>query len=163
MIIAVDIGTTKVKAYAFSIAGEVLAWTERNNQTLVPYADWSEQAPEAVFRNVVDGLKDLLLTTFKKYPFAEIKGIVLSSAMHGMMAIDKKGEPLTNFMLWSDTRAAEAALELRHQDLGYVLYSKTGVPIHPMSPLVKLIWLRQNLPETFRHAHKFLGDRKSVV
>lgn len=163
MLIGLDIGTTNVKAVAFSNAGEVVVSAERANRTLSPQPGWSEQEPEAVFENVLEVLHE---TTHPTAPIRRtgevLRGIVFSSAMHGLVAVDKWGEPLTNFLLWSDLRADTIAKDLRRSNKGLEIYSKTGVPIHAMSPLCKLIWLRKNEPEIFQNSYKFLGIKEFI-
>ncbi len=170
MLIALDIGTTNVKAVAFSDEGQVLAAVERANRTLAPQPGWSEQEPEAVFQNVLDVLHEVLglirPATQSRLTSAPgtLRGIVFSSAMHGLTAVDAAGQPLTNFMLWSDLRADAIAHELREPGgRGPEIYRRTGVPIHAMSPLTKIIWLRQNRPDVFHAAHKFLGIKEFVL
>ncbi|GAB4498792.1 MAG: gluconokinase [Saprospiraceae bacterium] len=156
MLIGLDIGTTNVKAAAFSDAGEVVASAERANCTLSPQPGWSEQEPETVFQNMLEVLRETTRPTSKSYD------IVLSSAMHGLVAVDEKNQPLTNFLLWSDLRADEIAKNLRQSGEGLEIYRKTGVPIHAMSPLCKLIWLRKNQPAIFQKAYKFLGIKEFI-
>ena len=170
MLIALDIGTTNVKAVAFSDDGQVLAVAERINRTLAPQPGWSEQEPEAVFQHVLDVLHEVIRVTRQTTPSRRtnargtLRGIVFSSAMHGLVAVDIAGHPLTNFMLWSDLRADAIARELRQPGgAGMDIYRRTGVPIHAMSPLTKIIWLRQNRPDVFYAAHKFLGIKEFVL
>ena len=59
MLIAIDIGTTNIKAVAVSGAGDVLAVAERQNATLNPQTGWQEQDPEAVFQYVVEVLAEV--------------------------------------------------------------------------------------------------------
>jgi gluconokinase len=163
LLIGLDIGTTNVKAVALDDAGTVVAAAERSNKTLTPQPGWSEQEPEAVFQNVLAVLRESQdLTTFKKLSNLHLAGIVFSSAMHGLVAVDETGQPLTNFLLWSDLRADATAQDLRRNGEGQEIYRRTGVPIHAMSPLCKLIWLRQHQPEVFQKAHKFLGIKEFV-
>ncbi|MGD6887828.1 FGGY family carbohydrate kinase, partial [Staphylococcus shinii] len=42
------------------------------------------------------------------------------------------------------------------------IYRRTGTPIHPMSPLAKLVWLRNEHPETFEKASKFISIKEYV-
>lgn len=161
MLLALDIGTTNVKAVAFSGEGQVLAAAERANRTFAPQPGWSEQEPEAVFQHVLGVLREVIAATRQANT---LRGIVFSSAMHGLVAVDAAGHPLTNFLLWSDLRADAIARELRQPDgEGMGIYRRTGVPIHAMSPLAKIIWLRQNRPDVFRVAHKFLGIKEFVL
>jgi gluconokinase len=159
VLIALDIGTTNVKAIAFDQSGQALAVAERSNETLAPQPGWSEQNPEKVFQNVLATLHEVRALASK----TPLNGIVFSAAMHGLIAVDASGAPLTNFLLWSDLRAADIAQNLRQSGGGGAeIYQRTGVPIHPMSPLLKIIWLRQNLPDVFRKTHKFLGIKEFV-
>ncbi len=160
MIICLDIGTTNVKAFAFSDAGEVWAVAERRNQTISPQLDRSEQDPEAILQHLREVLDEALSEAKQQEP---IRGLVFSSAMHGLLAVDTAGRPLTNIWLWSDLRAAQLATTLRYNNIGLDIYERTGVPIHPMSPLLKIIWLRQNEPEIFAKTHKFLGIKEYLL
>ena len=164
MLIALDIGTTNVKAVAFSDEGQVLATADRANRTLAPQPGWSEQEPEAVFQNVLDVLHEVLNLSRLTSTSTPLRGIVFSSAMHGLVVVDAAGHPLTNFLLWSDLRADVIARELRQPGgAGPEIYRRTGVPIHAMSPLTKIIWLRQNRPDVLQAAHKFLGIKEFVL
>jgi gluconokinase len=162
MLVGLDIGTTNVKAVAFSDADEVIASAERPNRVLSPQPGWSEQEPEAVFQNVLEVLREVTRQTALNRQTSKLQGIVFSSAMHGLVAVNKTGQPLTNFMLWSDLRADRIAQNLRQSGEGIEMYRRTGVPIHAMSPLCKLIWLRQHQAEIFQKAHKFLGIKEFV-
>ncbi len=160
MLISLDIGTTNVKAVAFSDRGAVWATAERRNQVLSPQPDWSEQDPEELLEHLRLVLAEVMREAGKKEP---LRGLVFSAAMHGMLAVDEQGKPLTNIWLWSDLRAAELAEPLRKSKEGQAVYGRTGVPIHPMSPLLKIIWLRENQPKIFKQTHKFLGIKEYLL
>ena len=162
MFIGIDIGTTNVKAVAFSDAGEICASALRSNQLVSPQPGWSEQQPEAVFQNVMAVLEDAMRLTVPYRETNALQGVVFSAAMHGLVAVDKSGKPLTNFLLWSDLRADSIAQQLRQSRDGAEVYQRTGVPVHAMSPLCKLIWLRQNQPDVFLQAHQFLGIKEFI-
>ena len=159
MLIAVDIGTTNVKAVSIGAEGAVLATADRENCTLHPAPACQEQNPEQVFQLVIDVLAEVWAVSKE---IETLQGVIFSSAMHGLLAINASGNPLTNIILWSDTRADEIAVPLRHSEQGMLLYRQTGVPIHAMNPLCKLAWLRQNQPEIFKKTHWF-ADVKSYI
>lgn len=160
MLICLDIGTTNVKAFAFSDAGAIWATAERRNQVLAPQLDRSEQDPAAILQNMREVLAEALAEANQREP---LRGLVFSAAMHGLLAVDAAGKPLTNIWLWSDLRAAALAEPLRRSKVGLEIYHQTGVPIHPMSPLLKIIWLRQNDPEVFAKTYKFLGIKEFLL
>ncbi|MEO5905680.1 MAG: gluconokinase, partial [Saprospiraceae bacterium] len=77
-------------------------------------------------------------------------------------AVDEKGHPLTNMITWADLRSSEYAMRLKFTELGHKLYDRTGTPVHPMSPLCKLMWMKDRLPEIFNSAHKFISIKEYV-
>ncbi len=161
MLIGLDIGTTNVKAFAFSDAGRSVG----GGRTAQPNhharkLDRSEQDPEAILQHLREVLDEALSEAKQREP---LRGMVFSAAMHGFLAVDTAGKPLTNIWLWSDLRAATLATTLRYNNIGLDIYQRTGVPIHPMSPLLKIIWLRQNEPEIFAKTHKFLGIKEYLL
>lgn len=156
--IGLDIGTSSVKAVGFSTALEVIATTSKAYPTIAPKPGWQEQNPEQVVRAAVSVLKKLV-STLGKPPIA----VGLSAAMHSLICMDEKGDLLTNSILWSDIRASDTATALKGTSLGDTIYRQTGTPIHPMSPLPKIVWLRQYEPAIFEKTSKFLGIKEYLV
>ncbi|MEO6037497.1 MAG: FGGY family carbohydrate kinase, partial [Saprospiraceae bacterium] len=115
MLISLDIGTTNVKAVAFSDRGAVWATAERRNQLLTPQPGWSEQDPAALLENMRAVLAEVLAEVGAR---SSLRGLVFSAAMHGLLAVDSTGKPLTNIWLWSDLRAAALAEPLRQSKAG---------------------------------------------
>jgi gluconokinase len=81
----------------------------------------------------------------------------ISAAMHSLIPVAADGQPLAPAMLWMDTRAGAVAERLRATPEGVALYARTGTPIHAMSPLAKLLWLREAHPDRFRAAARFVS------
>jgi len=100
-------------------------------------------------------------TAISQMPSNEpLSGISFSSAMHSLMAVDEDGRPLTKLMLWADTRSSAQASFLKNSNAARSLYEDCGVPLHPMTPLCKIMWLRYNEPEHFKTAHKFISMKE---
>jgi len=154
----IDIGTTSTKAVAFSDTGDVLAREEIAYPILHPFASYSEQNPEEILEAVINSIARIAASLADKTPVL----ISFSAAMHSVMAVDAAGRPLTNCIIWADNRASDIAEQLRETTLGDVFYHATGVPIHAMSPLCKLLWLKQNKREVFTAAAKFIGVKEYI-
>ena len=45
---------------------------------------------------------------------------------------------------------------------GHEIYLRTGTPIHPMSPLSKLVWLQNEQAELFAKSYKFISINKFI-
>ena len=156
--LGVDIGTTSTKSVAFSKKGEVLASYSCAYKMHHPQPSWSEQDPEEVFRAVISSSNKVIASLPSQTPAF----VAFSSAMHGLLLIDGNNLPLTNCIIWADNRAGETAEELKDSEWGKELYHISGVPIHAMSPLCKLMWLKENEPLTFGKAHKFISIKEYI-
>ena len=66
--------------------------------------------------------------------------------MHALVALDEQREPLTSLITWADARSADEARGLRASDLATDLYRTSGTPIHPMTPLTKIMWYSRREP-----------------
>jgi gluconokinase len=155
VIAAIDIGTTSCKGLVMDAHGNVLASSQKFNQTLHPTPGFVEQDPTVIFESIVEILKEI--ATGKT-----LTATCLSSAMHSLMAVDKNGLPLTPLMIWSDTRSTKQSRDLIERKLSQSLYEITGTPVHPMSPLCKLLWLKENQPSVFAAAYKFISLKEYV-
>lgn len=158
VIIGVDIGTTSTKAMAFTTEGQVLSSHYREYPIYRPAPDHSEQDPEEVLAAVLQTLSQ----TLAQVNVNQLLGISFSCAMHGLMAVDAAGQPLTRCLIWADNRSQAQALALQHTAAGQDVYRHTGTPIHPMSPLCKLLWLREHQPDLLQQTHKFISIREYV-
>ena len=156
--LGVDIGTTSVKAVAFSTGGAVMSRHQVSYSMQHPEPDRSELDPEAIVRAVCGCINKAVAAMLPSLPSL----IAFSSAMHSFMAVDATGRPLTGCMIWADNRAAAVAEQLRNSVRGLAFYQATGVPIHAMTRLCKLLWLRGEQPAIFQEASKFIGIKEYV-
>ncbi|MGB3299641.1 MAG: gluconokinase [Phormidesmis sp.] len=160
-ILGIDIGTTSTKVVLFAIDGKIVGQHSMGYPLLSPKADVQEQDPEAIYQAVVQSVKAVV----SQYP-DQAKGMIglsFSTVMHSLIIVDGKGTPLTNSITWADRRSAPWASKLRQQCDAHSLYQRTGMPIHPMSPLVKLMWLRYEQSELFNRAAKFISIKEYVI
>lgn len=151
-IIGVDIGTGSTKTIAADAAGKVYASYQQGYETFQPRSLYSEQDPEKLLQAVKAGIANVVQQM--GYPPA---AITFSAAMHGLIAIDSTGTALTPLITWADNRSYEVAAALKGTDTGRALYHQTGTPVHAMSPLCKILWLREQQPEIFARTAMFAG------
>ena len=156
--IGIDIGTTSTKAVAFSDNGDIIAKETIGYSIMHPQANCSEQNPDDIFEAVISSIGKITTTLNHHQPVL----ISFSAAMHSILAVDEKGTALTNCIIWADNRASEIAEQLRETKMGDLFYHTTGVPIHAMSPLCKLIWLKENRLDIFTSASKFIGIKEYI-
>lgn len=155
-IIGIDIGTGSTKAVAVDAGNRVLGTAQEFYPTTAE-GEKSEQDPVAVWQAFQKTVAQLVKTV--GHPPGAIS---LSSAMHSILAVDENGAPLTNAMLWSDTRSSGIAANLRASAVGENIYLATGTPLHSMSPLCKIRWLKEAEPTVFAQANKFLSIKEFI-
>lgn len=159
--IGVDIGTTSVKAAAFDRRGGTLAQEEREYPLRSPRRGRAEQDPEEILKSLLDALSDVVRTSKER---GVLVGCVsFSAAMHSLMALDGEGNPITPSVTYADNRASEQARRIRADLDGLAIHRRTGTPIHPMSPLAKLLWFREKDAGTFEAAARWVSVKEYVL
>lgn len=159
IVIGLDIGTTSAKAIAFNKSGIVLGEHEVEYPLNTPQLGWAEQDPLEIENATISAIR-CLITNNAINP-ATILAIGLSSAMHSLICLNNEGEPLSPSITWADGRAADQANRLKERGLG--LYNSTGTPIHPMSPLVKLMWMKETNFQPYKMASKFVSIKEFLL
>ena len=56
----------------------------------------------------------------------------------------------------------ELAEKLKNSEKGTHLYQKTGIPIHPFSPMTKIAWFKEFDDEIFSKTYKFISIKEYV-
>ena len=161
-IITIEIGTNAVRVYAFDLNGNILGSLKGYCPTFHSEPDYSEQDPDQIFITMLHVLKNLLndLIHPQKY---KVLSICFSGSMHSVLAVDKKGNPMGNAITWADNRAIKEAAQLKNSTLGSKIYKTTGTPLHPMSPLAKIAWIKNNRKDIFNQVSKFLSLKGYIL
>ncbi|MER2063971.1 MAG: gluconokinase, partial [Alkalibacterium sp.] len=157
--IGADIGTTSTKAVLFTDKGEIVYQSTVEYPLLTPEPKAAEQDPDEIFEAVVTAIKSVVKRS--GVSSKDITVLSFSAAMHSLIAVDAEGKPLTKSITWADQRAEPYAQKLKGSN-GKSLYEKTGTPIHPMSPLTKLMWLKAEKTDIFNKASRFIGIKEYI-
>lgn len=159
-IIGMDIGTTSTKGVLYDTSANVIS---QSNQEYPLYRDafgMAEEDQEEILNAVIYVLKKLITNIdFKK---DTLHAVSFSSANQSLIALDKNHTALTRVITWGDTRSAEYAQKIKDSVEGQALYEKTGTPIHPMSLLCKLVWLKNEHPDIYQKAQYYCGIKEYI-
>jgi len=156
-LLGVDIGTGSTKAVAVNFNGEAFDVAQHYYPVKNPQPGYSEQDPALILDAFINCITDIVKKTG-----AAPHVISLSSAMHSVIPVDDNGKALADMITWADSRSEDIAQKLRDSDLGPGIYQTSGTPIHAMTPLCKLIWLRENQNQLFNAAFKFIGIKEYI-
>lgn len=161
MVLGVDIGTTSAKAVAFTPDGSARADGQAGYRLREPRPGHAEQDVEEVVEAAIAATAEAARAAATAgHPLA---GVSFSSAMHSLVGLDAGGRPLTPLMIWADRRAEDQAARLRAGPRGLALQRRTGTPLHPMSPLLKLRWLSEQEPDLFARVRHWAGVKEILL
>ena len=132
----------------------------RSYNMLSPHKGYAEQDPEVHVEAAIAAITEVCASL---YNTSEIAGFSFSSAMHSLIVLNKDHQPISPVITWADTRSSAEADEIRIQADAGLLYQRTGVPIHPMTPLSKICWIRKNQPELYHAAAMFSGIKEYLL
>ncbi|MFC5652692.1 gluconokinase [Paenibacillus solisilvae] len=159
--IGIDIGTTSTKAVLFEENGKVVTKANVEYPLYTPTPSIAEQDPDEIFAAVIQSVRQVVHNS--GVDAGQVMFVSFSSAMHSVIPVDKEGKPLMRCLTWADNRSADWAARLKRDMGGHELYRRTGTPIHPMSPITKLMWLRHDHPELFEKTAKFISIKEYVL
>lgn len=158
-LIGVDVGTGSVRAGIFDLSGEMLSVAKRDIAIFRETGHIVEQSSRDIWSAVCETVREAVAKSGR--PASMAAGIGFDATC-SLVVVGKEGTPLAvgpsedqdrNIIVWMDHRAigqAERINELGHDVLKYV-----GGRISPEMETPKLLWLKENRPETFASAWQF--------
>jgi gluconokinase len=160
-LIGVDIGTTSTKAVMFDTLGAVMATANIGYPLFQEEPDMAEQDPVEIFEAVIGTIRQVVSKA--QVPLHAVAGVSFSSAMHSLILLDDNHQPLGRMYTWADNRAEQVLPFFKKDKLGSKIYQRTGTPIHPMSPLLKIKWLQETQPALFEKTAFFVGIKEYIL
>ena len=90
----------------------------------------------------------------------ELAGVGLASQRSSLIAVDENGGALRDAIMWQDKRSEPLCAAV---DERYDPYAVCGMRPTPVYTGPKILWLRQNEPDVFMSAYKFLGVHEYLL
>lgn len=151
-ILGLDLGTTGCRVLALDERGRLLARVAREYGVDSPREGWVEQDAETVWSAALLALEEAVTAVAGDRPVA----IGLSVQGEAVVPIDAAGTPLRPVILGMDTRTEAENGWLDEHLGGERIRRLTGMPVHTINTLPKLLWLRANEPATWDAADRFV-------
>lgn len=155
-LLGIDVGTSGTKALLINASkdGEVVASTTKTYPLYTPKPLWAEQEPEDWWQATVAAIRELIETS--GVDPKQIKGMGLSGQMHGSVFLDGNNEVLRPAILWCDQRT-QAECDWIMDTVGrQKVIELISNPVLTGFTAGKIIWLRNNEPETYKRVRKVL-------
>ncbi|HUZ64557.1 MAG TPA: FGGY-family carbohydrate kinase [Acetobacteraceae bacterium] len=148
IILAVDAGTSVIKAVAFDQAGRLLGSRARRNVYQESAGGAAEQDLARTWEDTASVLAELVAATSAR----EIAALAITGQGDGTWLIDAAGRPAAPAMLWLDARAASIVEALHANGAAQAAFAETGTGLAACQQSVQLLWLQQRQPEVLARA-----------
>ncbi len=160
LVVGVDVGTGSVRAGVFDLRGKMLGSGECSIKIYRPAPDFVEQSSDDIWRAAGRAIRNSLWSA--GVAAARVVGLSFDATC-SLVTLDRNDRPMTvsptgkadrNVIVWMDHRAigqADRINSTRHRVLRYV-----GGKLSPEQEPPKLLWIKENLPRTWKNAGKFL-------
>lgn len=157
LILALDIGTSSVRAALYDDRGNVLPRSMVKNQRTLTTTDdgGAEIDADEAFRQVVSAVDDVLKKSEKVK--GEIVCVAWSSFWHSLVGVDAKGNPATKVFGWADTRSREYVKTLRKKFDELTVHNRTGARFHSSFWPAKLLWMKSEFPAVWKKTAQWLS------
>jgi len=158
VLLGIDVGTSGCKLAAFREDGTMLARTFREYPFITPRAGWLEIDPERIWKAVLSALREMN-TRLQ----GQIDVIAVTSHGETLIPLNAQGEPLCHAIANFDTRAQRYVDFWKERINPLELFYLTGMPLHGMYTVNKILWLRDERPEIFEKTWKFTCVQDFII
>ncbi len=154
VLLGLDIGTTGAKTVLIDPGGTVRASATSEYPLLTPRPGWTEQDPARWWEAAVGSIREALDRAGVRG--AEVAAVGLTGQMHGLVALDGRGEVLRPAILWNDQRTGEECAWITERVGAARVLALTGNPVLTGFTAPKLIWMRRHEPDRFARIRTIL-------
>ena len=151
-LLGIDVGQTGCKVVIFSNYGDVLSSEYQEHPLICPRDGWVEIDPNLIWNNI----KNLIKTANQKVKNDKVRAFSISCQGETFTPIDKNNDCLYNSVVSMDNRGKDYC-KFWENELGKEkIFHITGMPLHPMYSINKMLWIKDNLKAVFKNTKKFL-------
>jgi xylulokinase len=167
-ILAIDLGTSALKVALVSVAGQVVASEQEDCRIDLLPDGGAEQDPAEWWALISCASSRLMARAV--VPPESVVAVSCTAQWSGTVAVDERGHPIRNAIIWMDSRGARYACDLTAgpvQVQGYGvdklvrwIRKTAGIPAHSgKDPISHILWLKYAEPGSYRSASLFLEPK----
>lgn len=145
-ILVVDVGTSSMRGIVYAADGSQLASCQKKYQVKLLDNGYIEQDPQDFRGALIDIVSNL--------SGHDIDAVALTSQRSSVIAVDEKGKPLSDAIMWQDRRCVECCNDL--MSYNELIFSRCGSRVNPVFSGSKMKWLKENRRDLYDQAYKLL-------
>lgn len=153
-ILALDIGTSSVRAAVYDFQANVLSETMVKKERTIHFTEdgGAELTAQEALSQVCEAIEEVLSKATQTIDY-----VAASCFWHSLVGVDSKGNATTNVFTWAETRPAKYVQTLRDNLNEAQIHNRTGARFHSSFWTAKLLWLKEEFPEVFEKTDKWLS------
>lgn len=105
--LGIDVGSSSVKVSLLDIESGKCVASSTNPSSEMPIkalkSGWAEQSPQMWWQYVCEGIRKI----GAEHELSDVRSIGITYQMHGLVCLDKDGEPVRDAIIWCDSRAVD--------------------------------------------------------
>ncbi|WP_028982707.1 glycerol kinase GlpK [Sporolactobacillus terrae] len=139
-ILALDEGTTSVRAMIFNEQGHVVQMAQKEFTQFFPQPGWVEQDANEIWGSILSVIADALLTG--EIDAKDIAGIGITNQRETTVIWDRHtGHPIYHAIVWQSRQTADLCRELKEAGYEDLFHAKTGLVLDPYFAGTKVKWI----------------------
>ncbi len=144
-ILALDLGTTNVRAVLFDEAMRPVSADEMEISVFYPKSGWVEQDPIEMITKQLEVAKRVIDKS--RVVETSIVGIGVTNQRETTILWNRDtGRPIGNAIVWQDRRTAAICEKIAAGKAAQFIYDSTGLILDPYFSASKISWLLRNIP-----------------
>ena len=152
----IDLGSTRLKAVVYDLAGNAVAAASRPTELFHPdreHPDWAIWKPEQIWAGAAESLKEAVA---KLDDPSEIRGVAVTGMGMDGVPVDAGGAWLYPFISWHCPRTAPQQQWWLEHVGAERQFAVGGNPVWAFNTALRILWMRQNEPAILDRTDKWL-------
>ncbi len=159
VLLGLDVGTSGCKAVVFDESGAILGYGFSEYPVICDAPAKAEQDSA----DVMEKLKSVAAKAIRESGVRRVEALCVSVQGDATMLVDADYNPLVMTLLGMDYRDTAECAFLEERIGSREAFRRTGMPVHPINTLAKILWYQNNTPEQYAKAYKAVTYSEFVV
>ena len=160
-ILGIDIGTTSVKAVLISSDGHIVDSSNVPHNLVSLHPNWAEEEADIWWDGAISAVDRLCRGNADE--MKQLKCIGCSGMVPAIVMLDEAGRPVRNTIQQNDARALKQ-IKFTTETLDQQrLYERTGGTTNQQHIIPRLLWVKENEPETWSRTKTVMGSYDYII
>lgn len=150
--LGLDIGTTHIKAVAYDVRGEARGIARVSTPAHATHDGGAHYLAAELWTGTVQAVR----MCTEQLRDCRIEAVGIASMAESGVLLDASGEPAGPILAWYDPRPGRFLGQVRELVPSLELFRRTGLRPHSKYSLLKLLWMKEHLPDAWKRAASWL-------